>query len=116
MHGHFHLTSVRRLFAIVLALSVLFAPAVTVAVMAAAPHQDMQMMEAGHCQAAPSSAGHHDRMDGKGCCISMCTAIAVAPSTPADTRLLRQEGVEFALPKTYHGLHGEIATPPPRFA
>ena len=108
--------SIRKLFAIILALSVLFAPAVAGAAMAASPQHDMQMMEAGHCEAPPSGTAHHDKMDGKSCCISMCMAVAVAPSTPAETMPLRQEVAEFALPKTYHGLHGEISTPPPRIS
>lgn len=106
--------SIRKLFAIVLALAVLFAPGVTGAAMAAAPHRDMAMMEAGHCQMPPSKSAHHDPADGKSCCISMCMALAVAPSAPAEALAPRQQLAEFALPKTYHGLHAEIATPPPR--
>jgi hypothetical protein len=67
--------SIRRLFAILVVLSVLFAR-VTGAPMAAAPHPDMQMMEGGHCQAPPSKSADHDKMCGKKCCISMCTAVA----------------------------------------
>jgi hypothetical protein len=103
-----------KVFGLLLALAVLVAPGVTGAAMAAGPHHGMAMMEAGHCQAPASGTSHHDRMDGKSCCIAMCAAVAVAPSAPGETMPLRQQLVAFALPRTYHGLHTEIATPPPR--
>jgi hypothetical protein len=106
--------SIRKLLAILVALSVLFAPALTGAAMAAAPHHDMQMMEGGHCQAPPSKSVDHDKMGGKNCCISMCTAVAIPPSAPAETAEVRQQIAQFVPPKTYHGLLTEIATPPPR--
>jgi len=106
--------SIRKLFAILVALSVLFAPAVTGAAMAAAPYHDMQMMEGGHCQAPPSKPADHDKMGGKNCCISMCTAVAVAPSAPAEAATLLEQVVQFVPPKAYRGLLAEIATPPPR--
>ena len=83
--------------------------------MAAAPHHDMQMMEAGHCQTPPSHSGDH-KMGGKNCCIAMCMAVAVAPSMPAETAPLREQVAQFASAKAYHGLPAEIATPPPRHA
>ena len=103
-----------KLFALVLALAVLLAPGVTSAAMAASPYHDMALMEAGHCQMLPSSDGHHKKMDGKSCCIAMCMALAVAPSTPAEASPPRQQIAGFVAPKTYHGLLAEIATPPPR--
>lgn len=106
--------SIPKLFAILLALSVLFGPAVTGAAMAAAPHQGMQMMEVGHCQSPPSKSGDHDKMGDKNCCIAMCTAVAVAPSVPAEITEPRRQMAQFASPKAYHGLLAEIATPPPR--
>ena|SRR5438477_2236478 len=114
MRSYAIFVSMQKLFAILVALSVLFASAVTGAAMAAAPHHGMPMTEAGHCQAPPSKSADHDRMGGKNCCISMCTAVAVAPSAPAETTEPRQQITEFVPPKTYHGLLAEIATPPPR--
>ena len=105
---------IRRLFAILIAVAVLFAPGVTGAAMAAAPHHDMQMMEAGDCHSPPSNSVHHDRSDGKSCCIATCMALAVAPSAPAELLPARQQRVHFAAPKTYRGTLSEIATPPPR--
>ncbi|MEO8453908.1 MAG: hypothetical protein ABI454_02000 [Sphingomicrobium sp.] len=114
MSPYARLVSTRKVFAVLLALAVLIAPGMTSAAMAAAPHHDMQMMEAGHCQTPPASTGGHDKMGGKSCCIAMCMALAVAPSSPADTSPPRQQIAEFAAPRAYHGLPAEIATPPPR--
>ena len=106
--------SIRKLFAVFVALAVLVAPSVTGAALAASPHHAMQMMEAGHCEAPPPSGNHQHRMDGKTCCISMCMALAVAPTAPAETATLLRQIAQFAPPKAYHGLPAEIATPPPR--
>jgi hypothetical protein len=75
----------------------------------------MAMMGAGHCQTPPASPGDR-KMTGKGCCIAMCMAIAVAPSTPAESSPQRQQVTQFTPPAAYHGTLSEIATPPPRHA
>ena len=106
--------SIRKLFTLLLALAVLVAPDVTSAAMAASPHHDMAMMEAGHCQSPASGGAHHDKMDGKSCCIAMCMALAVAPSIPTEPMPPRQQLAGFMAPNAYHGLPAEIATPPPR--
>ena|SRR6266540_683833 len=106
--------SIGKLFAILVALSVLIAPGVSGAAMAASPHHKMQVMEAGHCEAPPASSGSRDKMAGKSCCISMCEAVAVEPSAPTAISLLRRHMAQFAIPRTYHGHLSEIATPPPR--
>src|SRR5437764_12059482 len=108
------LMSIRALFAILVAIAVLLAPTISGAAMAAAPHHGMEMMEAGHCQSPPSNNGHHDRTDGKSCCIAMCMALAVAPSAPAEISPSREQMAQFAAPQAYRGLPAEIATPPPR--
>jgi hypothetical protein len=108
--------SLRKLFAILLALAVLFAPGVSSAAMAASQNHDTQLMEAGHCQAPPSRTAHHDQTDGKSCCIAMCMALAVAPSTPTEAAPPREQVAGFVAPKAYHGTLSEIATPPPRHA
>lgn len=108
--------SIRKLFALLLAVSVLFAPGVAGAAMASSPYHAMQMMQGGHCQTMPSSSGGDHKMTGKSCCIAMCMAVAVAPSTPAQSSPLRQQVAQFAPPQTYRGLPAEIATPPPRRA
>jgi hypothetical protein len=104
--------SIRRLFAIFVALGVLFAPSVTYASVAMAPHHDMQMMEMGHCESPPATAD--GKAPVKSCCISMCVAVALAPSVPANAVELEHSASYFAVPVSWHGYLGEIATPPPR--
>src|SRR5947208_7469777 len=116
MSAYVRTVSMTKLFALVLAVAVLFAPGITGAAMAAAPHHDMAMMEAGHCQTPAPTSGHHDRSDGKSCCVSMCMALAVAHSAPAEALQQRRELPQFATHQAYHGLPAEIATPPPRHA
>lgn len=106
------------LFAILIALSVLFAPSAAAAAergMTMAAHE-MQMMETGHCQNPPSGHADHDKNAGHACCMAMCMALAVTPSTPDQISPLRQQVAGFAPPKTYHGLPPDIATPPPKSA
>lgn len=109
--------TIQKLFAMFAALSVLLAPAVASATMSASAHDrmQMQMMDGGHCQ-GPSNSSGHDKMGGKSCCIAMCMAVAVAPSTPAETAPVPQQVAQFAIPRAYHGLPAEIATPPPRYS
>jgi hypothetical protein len=108
--------SIRKLFGVLIALVVLSAPSVTYAAVpvAMAPAHDLQMMGMGHCQMPPSKAGH-DKADGKNCCLSMCMAVAVPPLAPADSVRLKHAATYFAVPQSWRGFLGEIATPPPRF-
>ena len=108
--------SIRKLFAILVALAVLLAPGVTGAAMAASPDHQMHMMQTGHCNMPMSGKSDHDKMSGKNCCISMCMAVAIAPPAPADVQPLSAQITQFGLAKTYHGTLAEIATPPPRLA
>lgn len=108
--------SMRKLFAILVAVSVLFGPALTRAgeLYAAVPDHQMQMMESGHCK----SPGSDEQDDGptKNCCIANSTAIAVSPSTSAASGLSRQQEMASFVPRGQVGYLGEIATPPPRLA
>lgn len=108
--------SIRKLFAMIVALAVLFAPGMTGAAMAAAPGHEMQMMQTGHCQMPPSGKSDHDRMADKNCCISMCMAVAVAPAARAADHQITPVQATFPAPKSYLGHLSEIATPPPRLA
>lgn len=114
--------NIRKLLALVLAMAVMFAPAMTRAgaAFAAVPDHQMQMMESGHCKAAPSDSSgtpsDHDKKAAGGCCMSMCMAVAVAPAAPSDAATIHAASTTFAAPKRYHGCIAEIATPPPRLA
>lgn len=106
--------SIRRLFAILAALAVLFAPALTsaAAASAAVPDHQMQMMDTGHCKSMPASS--HDKGDGHSCCISMFVGLTAAPSAPlAEVEPVASPPVSF-IPTLHRPYLGEIATPPPR--
>ncbi|HEV8407892.1 MAG TPA: hypothetical protein VGQ34_08135 [Sphingomicrobium sp.] len=104
-----------RLGALMIALAVLFAPALTHAgaAFAAMPSHDMQIMEAGHCQAPPSQSGHHDK-DGKSCCISLTIGVAACPSAPVGAAIVLGSPPVFRLATLHRPYLGELATPPPR--
>lgn len=107
----------RPLFAFILTIAVLFASALSGSAVASAAtmNHDMQMMEMGHCSSMPSK--DDDKAPVKSCCIAMCaSAVAVAPSAPAELPLLQQAPATFPILTNYSGFLGEIATPPPRLA
>lgn len=107
-------TSFRKLLSPLIALAVLFAPALSSATAAqsAMPDHQIQMMEAGHCHSMPS--GHHDKSDGKTCCISVTIGIAFAPCRAvAELRAPAPRPVS-SVPTLHRPYLGEIATPPPR--
>src|SRR4051794_32814771 len=115
MHSYGASVSIRRLFAILVAFSVLLSPGATAAALAA-PHHGMHMAQAKHCQTATPKPTDHEKMDGKNCCISMYAAVAVVPLAAAASAGPHRERADFVVPKTYHGRLAEIATPPPRLA
>ena len=105
--------SIRKLLTALIALAVLFAPAMTTAAAASAavPDHQMQMMESGHCKSIPSA---HDKSDGHSCCISVFLGLAVAPSARfAEFKPLVSPPVS-PIPTLHRPYLGEIATPPPR--
>lgn len=99
---------------LLLLLAVLFAPALTSMAAAHAGLDDhqMQMMETGYCSSMPSS--HHDKSDGKSCCISMYIGVAIAPAAPTEKVDLRASPPIFFVAPLHRPYLGEIATPPPR--
>jgi len=114
MSAHAPRMNLSKLWSILIALAVLFAPAVTSAAAAhaaVADHQ-MQMMETGHCNSMPS--GHHDNGDGKSCCISTYVGAAFAAPEPSVETPLAAASPETILPALHCPYLGEIATPPPR--
>lgn len=118
MSAYGPVVSIQRLFAILVAVAVLFAPALTRAgqAQAAVPDHHMQMMESGHCQTPPSNAADHDKAPAKSCCISMCMAIAIAPPAPVSGTNLKPVPAMSVIPTLHLSHLGEIATPPPRYS
>ena len=110
--------SVQKLFAILVALAVLVAPAFTGAgeALAATPDHHAQVMEEGHCQMPPANSDDHDKAPIKSCCVAMCLAVAITPDVSSAVVAPALAAAYFAAPGSWHGYLGEIATPPPRQA
>lgn len=93
----------------------LLSPALTRAgeAVAAVPGHPMRMVDTADCQMPLNNRGSHGKMD-KICCMAMCMAVAVAPTAPASVSEPKHADAYFAVPQSWHGYLGEIATPPPR--
>jgi len=108
---------IRPLLGFILAFAVLLASLFTGTATASAatvPAHDMQMMESGHCSSAP--AKDDGKAPVKSCCTSMCMAIAIEPAAHVEMDEIHHQTTYFAVPTSWHGYLGEIATPPPRAA
>ncbi len=104
-----------RLFALFIALSLLFGPLAMDRAMAATPAAShSQMTEDGHCQ--PADEGKADKATSKPCCAAMCATAAVVPEASASEPLFARLLAIPAPPAYHRGVLSEIATPPPRFA
>lgn len=110
--------SFRPLFATLIAFAMLFAPLAmqsgSAMAMAPADHH-AQMMEKGHCGEQPAK-GHDGKSVDKSCCVAMCTAIAVAPTTPVEPHEFAKSADRPSLIPFHHGFLAELPTPPPRLA
>jgi len=103
--------SLPRLFAIFLALSLLFGPLAMDRAMAAAPAAGhSQMMDDGHCD---TDEGATDKAMPDQCCAATA---AVAPEVLADEMLFTRLAVTPATSRFHRGVLSEISTPPPRLS
>ena len=116
MSAYRPLMSVRRLFAALIALAVLFAPAMTRVgeAYAAVPDHHAQMMMKGHCESAPDA--DQDKKADQSCCFKMCMAVAADLGDLLAARPLLASTNPPALQSFPIGSPAEIATPPPRAA
>lgn len=116
MSAYCNLMSIRKLFAILIAVAVLLAPAFTSAGMATAavPDHHAQMMEKGHCDSA--MGGEQEEPSDMSCCGAMCMAVAVAPSGISIAKPLIGSVPVGSLHAFQTGSPAELATPPPRAA
>jgi hypothetical protein len=110
--------SLRPLFAILIAIGMLFAPLAmqTGSAMAMAPaDHHAQMMEKGHCGDQPTQ-GKDGKTMGKSCCVAMCAAVAATAVSPVEplafARIVDRPSPE----QFHHGYLAKLATPPPRLA
>ena len=116
MSAYSDLMGIRALFAILIAIAVLVAPALTGVNMArAAVPGPAQMMDKGHCD--PGDDGEqNDAADKISCCGEICMAVAVTPGSNALTEHLRGSLPIPTLRSFQTGAPAELATPPPRAA
>lgn len=111
----FHGMILSRLFALLIALSLLFGPLAMNQAMAVAPATShSQMTEGKHCQTA--GKGKTDKAMPKPCCAAMCATAAVLPQTSASAPLFDRVLASSAPARSHRGVLSEIATPPPRVA
>lgn len=105
-----------RIFAALIALSVLFAPMVARVgeAYAAVPDHHAQMMKSGHCETVPDM-DKDDSTDGR-CCFQLCLVVAVAPIAPGARRPVLGSTKNAMLKTFMVGAPSELATPPPRAA
>ena len=112
------LVSLRPLFAMLIAIAMLFAPLAiqgsSAMAMAPADHH-AQMMESGHCGEQPAK-GDHDKAPDKSCCVAMCSAVAVAPTAFVEPHSFSRPVERPALDQFQRSFLAELPTPPPRLA
>ncbi|MEO6113723.1 MAG: hypothetical protein ABIP07_04655 [Sphingomicrobium sp.] len=108
--------SLRRLFAVLIAVAMLFAPLAlrsgSAMAMAPAKHHS-QMMGKGHCGEQPGKDG---KSAGKSCCAAMCTAVALAPVSPVEPFAFPLSIERPSLAQSSHSYLAKLPTPPPRRA
>lgn len=110
--------SISKLFAILIAAAMLFAPFAVQsgAAMAAMPSDHhAQMMGKGHCEGMPATDGDSKPADML-CCAAMCAAMAVAPVSPTDPADVSHSVERPSLKQSLHGFLAKLPTPPPRLA
>ncbi len=110
--------SISKLFAILIAAAMLFAPFAmqSGSAMAAMPSDHhAQMMGTGHCEGQPPT-GKDSKSADMPCCAAMCAAIAVAPVAPADPAAFARSIERPSLKQFLHGFLAKLPTPPPRLA
>lgn len=110
--------SISKLFAIIVAVSMLFAPFAmqSGSAMAAMPSDHhAQMMDTGHCDGQPATDKDSKPAD-MPCCAAMCVAIAVAPVSRAEPAAFARSIERPSLKQSLHGFLAKLPTPPPRLA
>lgn len=110
--------SISKLFAILIAAAMLFAPVAmqSGSAMAAMPSDHhAQMMGKGHCEGQPATDKESKSAD-MPCCAAMCAAIAVIPVSPADPAAFARPAERPTPEQFRHGFLAKLPTPPPRLA
>ena len=110
--------SISKLFAILIAASMLFAPFAmqSGSVMAATPSDHhAQAMSEDHCEGQPAKDKDSKSAD-KPSCAAMCAAVAIATGSLVEPAVFAPAGTRSALEQFPHGIVAKLPTPPPRLA
>lgn len=107
----------RKLFAILIAMAVLIAPAFSrLGEASAALPDNHHMVQGGHCQSSEPMPNEHEQAPTKNCCLSMCMGVAVATPNGVQASNRAAAAATYAIRSLHLSYLGEIATPPPKFA
>ena len=102
-----------RLFAMFIAITLMFGPLAMDRAMAAVPASShSQMTDKGHCPSA--NEGKADKAMSKPCCAAMCATAAVVPQSQVSEPLFNRLAASSAPANFHRGVLSEISTPPPR--
>ena len=102
-----------RLFAMFVAISLMFGPLAMDRAMAAVPASGhSQMTGEGHCP--PADDDMADRAMSNPCCAAMCAAAAVVPLSQISQPLFDRLAASSVPANFRRGVLSEISTPPPR--
>lgn len=119
-HVQTHMTpvSVSKLFAMLIAVAMLFAPFAmqSGSAMAAMPSDHHAQVEGTtHCD-GQSRPDQDSKSAEKPCCVAMCVAVTVAPTASADPHRFSRTPERPALDQFERSFLAELPTPPPRLA
>lgn len=118
LRGIWPAVSISKLFAILIAAAMLFAPFAMQsgsAMAAMASDHHAQMAVKGHCGGQPATDKDSPPAE-KSCCVAMCTGIAVAPAAAMEPHVFVQTDPATTPQDFQFGFFGELPTPPPRVA
>lgn len=114
MDRHFPIKRIGRLFAVLLAFAMLFAPLSTRASAEALVGHEQAMSEEGNCKMAGESAAAHHGVGSKACCQSTNMAVPASLTGAQEREVLRPVPHAITRVAAPVGIAQEIATPPPR--
>jgi len=118
MGGIARAVNMPKLFAILIAVAMLFAPfAMPIGSASAAMPSDhhAEMMGEDHCEGQPAT-GKDGRSAEKPCCAAVCGAVAVAMGSPLQPAIFARAVERPALDPFRPGFLAKLPTPPPRLA
>ena len=107
-----------KLFAILIAAAMLFAPFAmqSGSAMAAMPtDHHSQLTSTTHCEGQPATDKDSKSAD-KPCCAAMCAAVAIATGSSVEPAVFARAVERPALEQFRHGILAKLPTPPPRLA